>query len=98
MKLIRFGRPGEERPGLILADRRRIDASGFGSDYDEAFFGSGGLERLARWLGRDGGAAPVVPDGARLGLRCAGRARSCASASTTATTRARPAWRFRTSP
>ena len=67
MKLIRFGRPGEERPGLILADRRRIDASGFGSDYDEAFFGSGGLERLARWLGRDGGAAPVVPDGARLG-------------------------------
>src|SRR2546429_8298584 len=67
MKLIRFGRPGEERPGLILADGRRIDASGFGSDYDEAFFGSGGLERLARWLGRDGGAAPVVPDGARLG-------------------------------
>src|SRR5438105_1551441 len=41
MKLIRFGRPGEERPGLILADRRRIDASGFGSDYDEAFIPKG---------------------------------------------------------
>jgi len=67
MKLIRFGRPGEERPGLILPDGRRIDASGVGSDYDEAFFGSGGLERLARWLARDGGAAPAVPDGARLG-------------------------------
>src|SRR5437879_2694364 len=67
MKLIRFGRPGAERPGLILPDGRRIDASGFGSDYDETFFGSDGLARLARWLTRDGGAAPVVPDGVRLG-------------------------------
>src|SRR5437763_2297786 len=67
MKLIRFGGPGEERPGLILPDGRRIDASGFGSDYDEAFFGSDGVARLARWLARDGGAAPVVPDGVRLG-------------------------------
>src|SRR2546423_12698515 len=67
MKLIRFGRPGEERPGLILPDGRRIDASGFGTDYDEAFFGSGGLERLARWLARDGAAAPAVPDGVRVG-------------------------------
>src|SRR5881394_2322383 len=67
MKLIRFGRPGEERPGLILPDGRRIDASGFGSDYDEAFFGSDGLARLARWLAREGAAAPVVPDGVRLG-------------------------------
>src|SRR2546423_1862393 len=67
MKLIRFGAPGAERPGLILPDGRRIDASGFGSDYDEAFFGSDGLERLARWVARDGGKAPVVPDGVRLG-------------------------------
>src|SRR5256714_4897294 len=67
MNLIRFGNPGEERPGLILPDGRRIDASGFGSDYDEAFFGSAGLERLARWLAREGGTAPVVPDSVRLG-------------------------------
>jgi len=67
MKLIRFGRPGEERPGLMLPDGRRIDASGFGSDYDEAFFGSGGVESLARWLLHDGGSAPVVPPGVRLG-------------------------------
>ncbi len=39
MKLIRFGSAGAERPGLLLADGRRIDAAGFGSDYDEAFFG-----------------------------------------------------------
>src|SRR5436305_11454032 len=67
MKLIRFGRPGEERPGLILPDGRRIEATGFGSGDDEAFFGSDGGARLARWLARDGGAAPTVPDGVRLG-------------------------------
>src|SRR2546425_1230162 len=71
MKLIRFGAPARERPGLILPDGRRIDASGFGggesADYDEAFFGSDGLERLARWVVQEGPSAPVVPDGVRLG-------------------------------
>src|SRR2546428_13742980 len=67
MKLIRFGEPNRERPGLLLPDGRRIDAAALGADYDEAFFGSGGLERLARWLGREGAAAPVVADGGRLG-------------------------------
>jgi 2,4-didehydro-3-deoxy-L-rhamnonate hydrolase len=67
MKLIRFGRPGTERPGLLLPDGRRIDTSGLGADYDEAFFGSGGLERLARWAAHEGAAAPVVPDAVRLG-------------------------------
>jgi 2,4-didehydro-3-deoxy-L-rhamnonate hydrolase len=67
MKLIRFGPPGKERPGVILPDGRRIDASGFGADYDETFFGSGGLERLGRWLAQDGAAAPLVANGVRLG-------------------------------
>src|SRR5712692_7959715 len=70
MKLIRFGAPARERPGLILPDGRRIDASGFAgesTDYDEAFFGSDGLERLARWVVQAGLTAPVVPDGVRLG-------------------------------
>src|SRR2546430_13751257 len=67
MKLIRFGPPGRERPGLILSDGRRIDASGVGADYDEAFFASGGLERLARWLAPDRAAAPGVPEDVRLG-------------------------------
>src|SRR5438477_5706408 len=68
MKLIRFGPPGEERPGLILPDGRRIDASGFGADYDQLFFESDGLARLARWGARAGAAAPPpAPDRARLG-------------------------------
>ena len=67
MKLIRFGNPGAEKPGLQLADGRRIDASAFGSDYDEAFFGSDGLNRLAAWAATNAEAAPAVDPGTRLG-------------------------------
>jgi 2,4-diketo-3-deoxy-L-fuconate hydrolase len=67
MKLFRFGAPGAERPGVVLADGARVDASGFGSDWDERFFGGDGLVRLARWAVADGAAAPRVPDGTRLG-------------------------------
>ena len=67
MKLIRFGNPGQEKPGLQLDDGRRIDASGFGSDYDEAFFGGDGLERLAAWAAANADSAPVVDDSVRLG-------------------------------
>ena len=67
MKLIRFGNPGAEKPGLQLADGRRIDASAFGSDYDEAFFGGDGLARLAAWSEANAASAPIVESGARLG-------------------------------
>jgi 2,4-didehydro-3-deoxy-L-rhamnonate hydrolase len=67
MKLIRFGEPGSERPGLQLADGSRVDASGFGSDYDEAFFRGDGLERLAAWARHDASRAPRVGPATRLG-------------------------------
>ncbi|HEU0123328.1 MAG TPA: fumarylacetoacetate hydrolase family protein [Bryobacteraceae bacterium] len=67
MKLIRFGNPGAEKPGLQLADGKRIDASGFGSDYDEAFFGGDGLARLAAWAEANAATAPEVEPGTRLG-------------------------------
>ena len=67
MKLIRFGTPGEERPGLLLADGARIDASAFGEDYDERFFAGGGLDRLRDWAAREATRAPRVPQSARLG-------------------------------
>ncbi len=67
MKLIRFGPAGAERPGLLLAGDRRIDASAFGSDYDEAFFGGDGMDRLSRWAATDGAGAPVVRNDERLG-------------------------------
>ena len=67
MKLIRFGAVGGERPGVILADGRRVDVSAFGQDYDEAFFGGDGLARLAQWIEREGARAPAVGGDVRLG-------------------------------
>jgi 2,4-didehydro-3-deoxy-L-rhamnonate hydrolase len=67
MKLIRFGEPGREKPGLQLEDGTRVDASAFGSDYDEAFFGGGGLARLREWAATHDAAAPRVAPGTRLG-------------------------------
>ncbi len=67
MKLIRFGAPGAEKPGLILGDDARVDASAFGSDWDERFLGSDGLARLAAWARDQAAKAPRVPDGERLG-------------------------------
>jgi 2,4-diketo-3-deoxy-L-fuconate hydrolase len=67
MKLIRFGTPGNEKPGIILDDGLRIDASAFGSDYDEAFFGGDGLARLAAWSERNAASAPTVAASERLG-------------------------------
>jgi 2,4-didehydro-3-deoxy-L-rhamnonate hydrolase len=45
MKLIRFGKPGNEKPGLLI-NEKRYDVSTFVKDYDEFFFASGGLETL----------------------------------------------------
>lgn len=65
MRLIRFGEIGQEKPGLLAGGTTRIDASGFGEDYDEGFFGSDGLERLSSWAREHQSDAPRVPDDAR---------------------------------
>ena len=49
MKLIRFGQPGSEKPGLIIEDKY-YDVSSLVSDYNEAFFGGDGLETLSEAL------------------------------------------------
>lgn len=67
MKLIRFGEPGREKPGVILEDGRRIDVSAFGEDFDEAFFGGDGVQRLAAWVESNSATAPVVGEEVRLG-------------------------------
>ena len=38
MKLIRFGDPGKEKPGVILPDGSVRDVSQFTEDFDESFF------------------------------------------------------------
>ncbi len=67
MKLIRFGERGQEKPGLLLVDGMRIDASGFGGDWDERFFARDGLVWLAEWARSNAAHAPRVSDDERLG-------------------------------
>ena len=67
MKLIRFGAPGHEVPGVLLNDLTRLDASRFGADYDENFFAAGGLEKLRTWLDSNASSAPRVAESVRLG-------------------------------
>jgi 2,4-diketo-3-deoxy-L-fuconate hydrolase len=45
MKLIRFGMPGEEKPGVIIDDNY-CDVSSYIKDYDEQFFSDDGLNFL----------------------------------------------------
>jgi len=67
MKLIRFGEPRNEKPGLILPDATRVDVSAAVSDYDEAFFETGGIPRLEAWARANAAKAPRVAPAARLG-------------------------------
>lgn len=67
MKLIRFGDPGKEKPGVLLEGDVRVDVSGVFSDYDEEFFARGGLGALCSWVQSNGKAAPHVAASVRLG-------------------------------
>ncbi|MEX0647835.1 MAG: fumarylacetoacetate hydrolase family protein [Balneolaceae bacterium] len=66
MKLIRFGTPGNEKPGVILSDGRKIDVSGFTRDFDSTFLGSDKLSDLKSWLDSNASGAPQIDDQARL--------------------------------
>ena len=67
MKLIRFGAINEEKPGVFLANGTKLDVSAFGHDYDEAFFGENGTEKLQDWLKNNQDSCPVVGNDVRLG-------------------------------
>lgn len=66
MKLIRFGKSGEEKPGVII-NEKRLDVSSFIFDYDEAFFGNNGIALLAEWLEKNQSSCPEIADSERLG-------------------------------
>jgi 2,4-didehydro-3-deoxy-L-rhamnonate hydrolase len=65
MKLIRFGEPGKEKPGVLI-DEKRYDVSAVTADYNEAFFENDGLEKLKAAL-RDIKSFPEVDPTIRLG-------------------------------
>lgn len=64
MKLIRYGEAGKEKTGVIINDKR-YDTSALGEDYDEIFFGTGGLSRLSDFIKNN--KLSEVSDSIRLG-------------------------------
>lgn len=66
MKLIRFGEPGKEKPGVCIDDKY-FDVSRFVRDYDAAFFSNGGLQHLGWMLQQYKNMLPLIPPGSRIG-------------------------------
>lgn len=66
MKLIRWGKPGQEKTGVIIHDVK-YDTSAFGEDYNEAFFENDGLNRLAVFLKANEGRLKAIGGNERLG-------------------------------
>ncbi len=67
MKLFRFGAFEQEKTGVELADGTQIDVSAFGEDYNEKFFATDGLNRLAAWVETNAESAPRIESGFRYG-------------------------------
>jgi len=64
MKLIRFGKRGLEKPGVLLGEKRK-DCSGFFDDWNRDFFCNDGLNELQRLLENEGDTLPNVPKSER---------------------------------
>lgn len=67
MKLFRFGAFEQEKPGVELADGKKIDVSAFGEDYNEKFFATDGVARLQTWLETHAAESPEIASGFRYG-------------------------------
>lgn len=66
MKLIRYGQPGKEKPGVIIDDVK-YDTSAFCADYNEAFFEEGRLAKLQEYVQANQSSLPKISDNERLG-------------------------------
>ena len=68
MYLMRIGQPGSEKPIVRLDDETYVDVSDLANDFDEAFFGSGGIERIRPVVQQRTDAGQVARfDGERIG-------------------------------
>ena len=68
MHLARLGPPGAERPAVLVGDDSYLDVSEEVADFDEAFFGAGGLGRLGEVVGRGTADDATLPlAGRRIG-------------------------------
>ena len=65
LKLFRFGIVGKEKPGILTADGTHFDVSAFGEDYDEHFFATNGMSRVATGFNANKSKCPKVPNTTR---------------------------------
>jgi 2,4-diketo-3-deoxy-L-fuconate hydrolase len=66
--LMRIGEFGSEKPVARIDDETYVDLADVVADFDEAFFGSGGLERIAPIVAERVAAGHVTPfEGERIG-------------------------------
>ena len=68
MKLMRVGPAGQEKPAVLVGDASYVDVSDQVGDFDEAFFGRGGVSQLQDQVDEglaSGSARPL--DGLRIG-------------------------------
>lgn len=64
MKLVRFGRPGTERPGIVDREGQIRDLSAHVSDIDRRLLSRGRLGFIAQI---DEAILPIIPEGTRIG-------------------------------
>src|SRR6185437_11087403 len=68
MRLMRIGEAGSERPVVWVDEGHYVDVSDQFGDFDEAFFGSGGIERVRALAGERTAAGQVSAfSGERIG-------------------------------
>ena len=68
MRLMRIGEAGGERPVVWIDEGHYVDVSDQFGDFDEAFFGSGGIDRVRALAGERAGAGRVSAfGGERIG-------------------------------
>ncbi len=66
MKLLRFGEPGDETPGILL-NGKIVDLTRFEEDFGEKFFETNGIARLRKWLEQNLKYLPTIGDNPRFG-------------------------------
>lgn len=66
MKLIRFGEPGKEKPGVFF-EEKYYDVSSLFEDYNESFFENNGLDKLIKDFEKQRTFLPEISPNVRLG-------------------------------
>lgn len=66
MKLFRYGKTGEEKPGVFANGQHYSVAEAF-EDFNEFFFETGGMEKLTAWLAENVHELTPLEDGFRFG-------------------------------